>query len=107
MLDLPTIRARLLDRFDELKTRHAKIDARLHHTDGALSSDSGEQALELENDQVLEGLDTSTRTEMTAILGAVQRIDAGTFGVCATCEGPIAEGRLNAMPTTTQCIDCA
>lgn len=107
MLDLQIARASLLSRFAELKTRHDKVDAHLHHTAGALSSDSGEQALELENDQVLEGLDASTRAELGAILGAVQRIDAGNYGVCTTCEGQIGEGRLRAMPTTTQCIDCA
>lgn len=37
---------------------------------------------------------------------ALERIEAGTFGVCATCGGPIDPARLRARPVTTQCIEC-
>src|SRR5574340_1065332 len=37
---------------------------------------------------------------------AIQRIDAGVFGICEICGGPISEKRLMARPVTTQCIDC-
>ncbi|MBM3278989.1 MAG: isoleucine--tRNA ligase [Candidatus Handelsmanbacteria bacterium] len=37
---------------------------------------------------------------------ALQRIQAGTYGVCRSCKGPIARARLEAVPTATQCIDC-
>lgn len=37
---------------------------------------------------------------------ALQRIEAGTYGVCRTCKGPISRARLEAVPTATQCIDC-
>ena len=37
---------------------------------------------------------------------ALQRIEAGNYGVCRTCDGPIARARLEAVPTATQCIDC-
>ncbi|MCC7263780.1 MAG: TraR/DksA C4-type zinc finger protein [Candidatus Latescibacteria bacterium] len=37
---------------------------------------------------------------------ALQRIEAGSYGVCRTCDGPIARARLEAVPTATQCIDC-
>lgn len=37
---------------------------------------------------------------------ALQRIQAGTYGVCRSCNGPIARARLEAVPTATQCIDC-
>jgi RNA polymerase-binding protein DksA len=41
-----------------------------------------------------------------AIDSALQRIDAGTFGTCASCGKPIGEERLEALPWTTRCIDC-
>ena len=34
------------------------------------------------------------------------RIDAGTFGSCATCSEPIGSARLRARPETELCIDC-
>lgn len=37
---------------------------------------------------------------------ALQRIDAGTFGVCRICGGEIGRPRLEAVPTATQCISC-
>jgi len=37
---------------------------------------------------------------------ALERIDDGTFGLCATCGGQISPARLRARPVTTLCIDC-
>jgi RNA polymerase-binding protein DksA len=43
---------------------------------------------------------------LTAIDGALKRIEDGTYGVCRTCGRPIGDERLEALPWTTQCIDC-
>ena len=37
---------------------------------------------------------------------AIQRIDDGTYGICALCGCDISEKRLIARPVTTQCIEC-
>lgn len=37
---------------------------------------------------------------------ALDRIEAGTFGICETCGDDISIERLKARPVTTQCIDC-
>jgi DnaK suppressor protein len=37
---------------------------------------------------------------------ALQKIEAGTFGVCEDCEEEIAAKRLEARPETTLCIQC-
>jgi len=37
---------------------------------------------------------------------AMDRIDAGTYGICEICGGDISEKRLLARPVTTMCIDC-
>lgn len=41
------------------------------------------------------------------IAHALQRIDDDEFGLCLSCGEDIAEGRLEADPTVTLCIDCA
>jgi DnaK suppressor protein len=47
---------------------------------------------------------------LRALLGAVdltiQRIDAGTWGLCQRCGEPIPPERLEAMPTAELCITC-
>jgi RNA polymerase-binding protein DksA len=43
---------------------------------------------------------------LAAIDAALKRIDDGTYGLCNTCAQPIGEERLEALPWTTQCIDC-
>lgn len=40
------------------------------------------------------------------IESALQRIEAGTFGVCENCEEEISTKRLDARPVTTLCIRC-
>lgn len=37
---------------------------------------------------------------------ALQRIEEGSFGICRFCGGEIGRARLEAVPTTTQCINC-
>jgi DnaK suppressor protein len=37
---------------------------------------------------------------------AMLRLQAGTYGVCAECDGKIAEPRLRALPFATLCRDC-
>ncbi len=41
-----------------------------------------------------------------AIQAALDRVAAGSFGLCLTCEEPINERRLNALPWAEQCIVC-
>jgi hypothetical protein len=50
------IRRKLMDRRDEIEGRLNKVDQDILHTNGAPNPDSGEQAIERENDDVLEAL---------------------------------------------------
>jgi RNA polymerase-binding protein DksA len=43
---------------------------------------------------------------LEAIDAALKRIDEGTYGICSTCSRPVGDERLEALPWTTQCIDC-
>jgi len=38
--------------------------------------------------------------------GALSRLDAGKYGLCAECEGGIAERRLRAVPFAVRCHAC-
>jgi DnaK suppressor protein len=56
--------------------------------------------------EIEETLEENAEHLLTEIDDALARIDAGTFGTCATCGKPIALERLEAIPYATQCIDC-
>ena len=51
-------------------------------------------------------LEENEERVLAAIDAALKRIDDGTFGTCRSCGQPIAIERLEALPYTTQCIDC-
>jgi DnaK suppressor protein len=46
-------------------------------------------------------------TDVSALDAALARLEAGTYGRCATCGGDIAGERLAAQPTTEECVACA
>ena len=43
---------------------------------------------------------------LAAIDAALARVDAGTYGLCISCHGPIGAERLDALPSAALCIDC-
>jgi RNA polymerase-binding transcription factor DksA len=47
------------------------------------------------------------RDQLGQIDEALGRLDAGTYGLCCRCGGPIAPERLAARPAAPACMDCA
>ncbi|KAA1373578.1 TraR/DksA family transcriptional regulator [Aeromicrobium fastidiosum] len=47
------------------------------------------------------------RTRMSEVAAALQRLDAGTYGVCEVCGEPIPPGRLEARPVARRCVACS
>ena len=72
-----------------------------------LSSDFAEQATERENDDVLEEIAKETQTSIARLKAALQRLEDNNYGICSSCGKDIAEARLNAIPETTFCVNCA
>ena len=44
--------------------------------------------------------------QLALVDAALDRIEAGTFGVCARCGEAIAPERLEALPWAPRCIEC-
>jgi RNA polymerase-binding protein DksA len=80
-----------------LEDEREEIPSDNHPADVATSTVNREidYTLEENEERVLASIDT-----------ALQRIEEGTFGMCRTCNQQIAIERLEALPYTTQCIDC-
>jgi DnaK suppressor protein len=104
MSDVAVVRAGLEHRLEVLLRRVERIAGDLRKPG---DRDWQERATELENDDVLEGLDDASRAEVAAIRTALSRIDAGTYGVCARCGREIGASRLAALPSATTCVACA
>mgnify|MGYP001374550216 CR=1 FL=1 len=103
-----------------------ELDSRLRGnvdrmTDEALRRNQGEASTNLSNvplhmadvgtenyDQEFTlGLIENEQETLKLIGEALARVDAGTYGLCAECEQPIAKARLSALPYTRHCIECA
>jgi RNA polymerase-binding protein DksA len=67
-------------------------------------ADSGQVAAEQGENRALIGQLEETLTEVER---ALAKLDEGAYGVCENCGKEIGEARLEAMPATRYCIDCA
>lgn len=96
---------------DLLHARLKELDERLHEIEEELEShkskDWEELAVEREEDEVLEGLGTSGQDEIIKIKAALARMEDGEFGFCVTCGSEVSSERLDVVPFTPFCRDCA
>lgn len=91
----------------ELLDRHARIERDRRRELGALEADFSEQAVQRENDQVLDGLERSVDHDVQQIERALARIRLGQGDRCEACGAPIGAPRLKALPQATRCARCA
>jgi DnaK suppressor protein len=85
-----------LDRFVEAAQSVSTDDE--HDPEGA--------TIAFERAQVAALLDAAER-RLVELDAAVARLDAGSYGRCESCGGPIAAERLLVRPAATRCIACA
>jgi len=101
------IRRKLISKRDEIEGRLKKVDQDILHSNGAPNPDSGEQAIERENDDVLEALGGLARSELEKINTALARIEQNEYGICTLCKKAISTERIKAIPYADRCINCA
>lgn len=96
---------------EKLRIKKAELEDRLNRVESSLrktyAKDWEEQSIERENDQVVEALDESIRTELNLVNDALARADKNVYGICAVCDEPIPVARLEALPYTDRCVSCA
>lgn len=81
----------------QLEDEREEIPSDNHPGDMATST------FDRELDATLEG---NEERLLQAIDAALQRVEDGSYGICRTCGQPVGAERLEALPWTTQCIDC-
>lgn len=103
--DLDYFKELLLGQLEELLARAEKTVAALVRS-GDLSADVIDQAsTDIDRNYTLRICDRESRL-IKKIKTALLKIEEGTFGICESCEEPIAIERLKARPVTAYCIRC-
>ncbi|MBY0567128.1 MAG: TraR/DksA family transcriptional regulator [Hyphomonadaceae bacterium] len=97
-------RVRLEQQLAELKERQNRIYVELAEP---LNRDLSEQAVELEDDESLEGQAALISREIASVNRALLRIEHGSYGECVRCGDGIAPKRLEARPEAALCFACA
>jgi DnaK suppressor protein len=110
-----------IDRFREaLLEERRRVTAAIEnlHEDhpGSMAEETGEDAVfdnhladtatETYDRELDYTLEENSEHVLADINAALERIEAGTYGICANCGKQIAEERLDARPWATLCIDC-
>ena len=88
-------------------TLHRRIGGISEELTSHQEKDWEELATQREADEVLEILGVEAQIELRMIAGALARLEAGNYGNCQVCGAPIDAVRLDILPDTPFCKDCA
>jgi DnaK suppressor protein len=105
------LRAALQERLDELvEERQRFVDSiaaaqreRLSDTAGDDQVDSGSKTVEHEHEVTVAN---AISERIRQVSHALDRVDAGDYGICERCGKPIPAARLAAFPSATLCVSC-
>jgi DnaK suppressor protein len=106
--ELAEARARLAQEIEELRSDIERAESQMasgenSETDGDDEADAGLKTFEREREIALT---LNARDLLAQNERAIARIDAGTYGVCESCQRPIGKERLRAFPRATLCVAC-
>jgi DnaK suppressor protein len=102
---------------DALETEVARLTADLavadvelaellrYSGDGAGDDQADSGSIVLDREQKLTFVN-NTRKLLRASQLAMERVEAGTYGECESCGGPIGKARLQAFPRAALCVEC-
>ncbi|MBP8625424.1 MAG: TraR/DksA family transcriptional regulator [Syntrophorhabdaceae bacterium] len=86
------------------KAKKLKEDSYSLGTDGI--QDMADAASNAYNVDILMSISNNDIQLLKEIDIAIDKIDAGTYGICEECEEEISEKRLEANPVARYCINC-
>ena len=106
-MDTEQIREKPNAQREELLERVDRTSKHLYQRDKPVSPNFAEQSVEMENQELMYTLDREGKEEIRKISKALARLDSGEYGLCVNCGEDISEQRLEVLPYTDVCIDCA
>jgi len=103
---------------DQLQDERNRVREQLANLGHGASADGDGGALDFDENFADSGQVTAERGEVDALAGnllealrdvddAIAKLERGDYGTCESCGRPIAESRLEAMPSARLCISCA
>ena len=97
-------RERLIEDLEQMKA-NGNSEKEQH---GASSLHGREEAADVTTDLERRiALEAQKRNSLAGIEHALQKIDAGTYGICDNCGQPIDPARLEALPHAAYCMACS
>ena len=105
---IDSLRAEIVDEIDSLATRMELSASTVLPVDldpgtvGRLSRTD-----ELQNQAMALNLRDREEQRLTDLERALERIESGEYGTCASCGGEIPHARLEAFPETATCKACS
>ncbi|AGS68998.1 DNA-binding protein [Streptomyces collinus Tu 365] len=91
---------------NEISTSEASLVGLMRDSgDGAGDdqADTGTKNITREHEMALAA---NAREMLTQNEHALERLDAGTYGLCENCGNPIGKARMQAFPRATLCVEC-
>jgi len=107
MLKLRLVRQRLLRRRLDLLARYHDELERANEVSEQQDSENVERSTEHWDVRVLATLGDVDVRALAEVLDALGRVERGTYGLCEECAHPIPDARLDALPATAVCVECA
>lgn len=105
--ELKQLKTQLESKRDELQNRLQSLAQDKKRSAGVLEADFEEQAVQLENDEVVDQLENLELKELQKIQAALNLMEKGNYGECASCGEDISLARLKALPSATLCRLCS
>ncbi|MFB7800560.1 TraR/DksA family transcriptional regulator [Isoptericola nanjingensis] len=103
------LRARLAEVTDRLAAQRRAVDGIVESARDSNADDEHDPegaTLAWERQQAA-ALAAEAERERDQLLAALDRVAAGTYGVCEVCGRPIPAARLEARPAATRCVEHA
>jgi DnaK suppressor protein len=96
-------KAELLEKLEQLRTLGQPSAERKEGSPFGKREEGADEASELEKRLALE---ERLGESLNEVEHALQKYEAGTYGFCDSCGQPIEQGRLEAIPQASLCLNC-
>lgn len=110
MTDFAEVYKRLLKEREhinkELEELRAKVGPADERREGSPFGKREEEATEVMELEKRVALEKQATESLAKINRAIQKYEAGTYGICDQCGKPIEPGRLEALPYAVLCLNC-
>ena len=96
-------KAQLLEKLEQLRVRRQPMAERREGSPFGKREEEADEASELEKGLALE---ERVGDSLNEVEHALQKYEAGTYGLCDSCGQAIEQARLEALPQASLCLSC-